>query len=85
MSPVAPFGDIEVCRAVAMTLDRKAFNRHPDTGQGDVGGAIQPGPEGQWGPPPDELQQLPGYHPDVAAAREKRAPSSASSATARRR
>ena len=37
MNPVPPFDDIEVRRAVAMTLDRKAFIDIMTQGQGDVG------------------------------------------------
>jgi len=34
-------------------------------GQGDIGGIMQPPPEGLWGMPPDMLMALPGYDPDV--------------------
>ncbi len=71
MNPVPPFDDIEVRRAVAMTIDRKAFVDILTQGKGDVGGAMQPGPEGQWGLPDDVLKELPGYNPDVAKSRDK--------------
>jgi peptide/nickel transport system substrate-binding protein len=34
-------------------------------GQGEIGGVLQPPPEGLWGLTPDELEQLPGHGPDV--------------------
>jgi ABC-type transport system substrate-binding protein len=37
----------------------------PREGQGDIGGVMQPLPEGVWGMPPDVLSALPGYDPDV--------------------
>jgi len=52
-------------RALALALDRKAFIDILTEGQGDVGGAMQPSPEGVWGMPPDMLKSLPGYDPDV--------------------
>ncbi len=71
MNPVAPFDNIDVRRAVAMTLDRKAYVDILTHGKGDVGGAMQPGPEGRWGMPTDMLKELPGYEPDIAKSREK--------------
>ena len=71
MNPVAPFDDVEVRRAVAMTLDRKAFVEIQTQGHGDIGAAMQPGPEGQWGLPAEILRELPGYDPDVAKSRAK--------------
>ncbi|HTG22352.1 MAG TPA: ABC transporter substrate-binding protein, partial [Reyranella sp.] len=71
MNPVPPFDDLEVRRAVAMTLDRKSFVDILTQGQGDVGGAMQPLPEGRWGLPAEMLKELPGYDPDVAKSREK--------------
>ena len=71
MNPNPPFDDIEVRRAVAMTLDRKAFRDIMTSGTGDAGGAMQPLPEGRWGLPPEILRDLPGYAPDVAKSREK--------------
>jgi peptide/nickel transport system substrate-binding protein len=71
MNPVPPFDDLEVRRAVAMTLDRKSFIDILTQGQGDMGGAMQPLPEGRWGLPEAMLRELPGYDPDVAKSREK--------------
>ena len=50
---------------MALSLDRKAFIDILSEGQGDIGGAMQPPPEGLWGMPPELLQTLPGYGPDV--------------------
>ncbi|MGE3918232.1 MAG: ABC transporter substrate-binding protein, partial [Hyphomicrobiaceae bacterium] len=71
MNPVAPFDNIEVRRAVANTLDRKAFVDILTQGKGDVGGAMLPGPEGSWSLPPEVLKELPGYSDDIAGRREK--------------
>jgi len=71
MNPVPPFDDIEVRRAVAMSLDRKAFVDIMSAGTGVAGGAMQPLPEGRWGLPQDVLRELPGYGPDIAKSREQ--------------
>jgi len=60
-----PFDDPEMRRALALALDRKAFIDILTEGHGDIGGAMQPPPEGVWGMPPDMLKTLPGYDPDV--------------------
>ena len=70
MNPVPPFDDLDMRRAIAMALDRKAFVDIITAGQGDIGGAMQPPPEGIWGLPPDILRTLPGYDPDIAKSRE---------------
>jgi peptide/nickel transport system substrate-binding protein len=70
VNPAAPpFDDPELRRAMALSLDRKAFIDILTEGQGDIGGAMLPGPEGVWGMPPDMLKTLPGYDPDVAKNR----------------
>jgi peptide/nickel transport system substrate-binding protein len=71
MNPVTPFDDLEVRRAVAMTLDRKEFVDILTAGKGDVGGAMQPLPEGRWGLPVEVLRDMPGFDPDVKKSREK--------------
>jgi peptide/nickel transport system substrate-binding protein len=60
-----PFDNAEMRRAMALSLDRKAFIDIISEGQGDIGGVMQPLPEGVWGMPPEILQALPGYDPDV--------------------
>jgi peptide/nickel transport system substrate-binding protein len=60
-----PFDNADMRRAVALSLDRKAFIDIISDGQGDIGGVMQPLPEGLWGMPPDVMTTLPGYDPDV--------------------
>ena len=60
-----PFDDPELRRAMSLSLDRKAFIDILTEGKGDVGGVMQPPPEGLWGMPPDMLITLSGYGPDV--------------------
>jgi peptide/nickel transport system substrate-binding protein len=64
-----PFDNIDLRRAMAFSLDRKAFIDIITDGQGDIGGVMLPAPEGVWGMPPEVLQTLPGYDPDVAKNR----------------
>jgi peptide/nickel transport system substrate-binding protein len=59
----------ELRRAMALALDRKAFIDILTDGKGDIGGVMLPPPEGVWGMPPEALQSLPGYDPDVAKNR----------------
>jgi peptide/nickel transport system substrate-binding protein len=61
----SPFDNPDMRRAVALSLDRQAFIDIISNGQGDVGGVMQPLPEGLWGMPADVLKTLPGYDPDV--------------------
>src|SRR5712675_2821621 len=64
-----PFNNPELRRAVALTIDRRAFIDTLTQGKGDVGGAMLPPPEGIWGMPPEMAKQLPGYDPDVEKSR----------------
>ena len=61
-----PFDNPELRRAIALTLDRRAFIDILGDGQGEIGGAMMPPPAGSWGMPPEILQTLPGYGSDVA-------------------
>src|SRR5713101_7377588 len=60
-----PFDNAEMRWAMALALDRKAFIDIISEGQGDIGGVMQPLPEGVWGMPPEVLKALAGYDPDV--------------------
>src|SRR5580692_5187746 len=46
-----PFNDPEMRRAMALSIDRRAFIDIISEGQGDIGGVMQPLPEGLWGIP----------------------------------
>ena len=61
---VSPFDMLELRQAIALSLDRKAFIDILAEGQGAVGGAVLPPPDGVWGMPPEVLYSLPGYGPD---------------------
>jgi peptide/nickel transport system substrate-binding protein len=54
---------------MALSVDHQAFIDILTLGEGDIGGAMQPSPEGVWGMPPEVLGTLPGYTPDVARNR----------------
>jgi peptide/nickel transport system substrate-binding protein len=64
-----PFDNPDLRRAMSLSLDRKAFIDILYQGLGDIGGAMQPPPEGVWGLPAEVLQTLPGYDPDVRTSR----------------
>jgi peptide/nickel transport system substrate-binding protein len=68
-SSAPPFDNTDLRRAMSLSLDRKAFIDIITEGQGDIGGAMLPPPEGVWGMPPEVLYKLPGYDPDVAKNR----------------
>ena len=60
-----PFDNPDLRRAMALSLDRQAFVDIITAGHGDIGGVMQPLPEGLWGMPPEMLKTLPGYDPNV--------------------
>jgi len=62
---VPPFDNADLRRAMALSLDRKAFIDILTEGQGSIGGVLQPPPAGSWGMPRGVLEALPGYDPDV--------------------
>ena len=64
-----PFDNSELRRAMVLSLDRRAFIDILSDGQGEIGGAMMPPPAGSWGMPPEVLQTVPGYGPDVARNR----------------
>jgi peptide/nickel transport system substrate-binding protein len=67
---VAPFDDPKIRRAMALTLDREAFIRILSEGEGKMGGALLPPPDGVWGLPEEKLKGLIGYG-DVEKSREE--------------
>ena len=66
-----PFNNPDLRKAMAMTLDRKAFVDILFEGQADIGGAMLPTPAGVWGLPADILKGIPGYGPDVKKSRDE--------------
>src|SRR5437764_11998263 len=56
---------------MALALDRKSFIQILAEGHGDIGGAMQPPPQGVWGMPAEILKTLPGYDPDIGKSREE--------------
>ncbi len=64
-----PFDNPDLRRAVALSLDRKAFIDIITQGKGDIGATMLPPPEGLWGMPPEMLATLSGYDPDIAKNR----------------
>ena len=66
---VAPFSHPPIRKALALALDRQAFNTILAAGKAKIGGAMLPPPEGAWGMPPEVVAQLPGYSSDVEGSR----------------
>src|SRR6202051_740157 len=66
-----PFDNLDIRRAMALALDRKAFVSILNEGQADIGGTMLPAPAGLWAMPPEMLETIPGYGPDVNANREE--------------
>ena len=66
-----PFNNPDLRKAMALTLDRKAFIDTLFEGQADIGGTMLPPPQGVWGLPPEMYKTLPGYGPDVKKNREE--------------
>jgi peptide/nickel transport system substrate-binding protein len=64
-----PFDNPDLRRALALSLDRKAFIDILTQGKGDIGATMLPPPEGLWGMPPEMLATLPGYDPDIGKNR----------------
>jgi peptide/nickel transport system substrate-binding protein len=62
VNPTAPpFDNPRLRLAMALALDRSAFNTILAEGQAIVGAVMLPPPVGRWGLPPDQLSSLPGY------------------------
>jgi peptide/nickel transport system substrate-binding protein len=64
-----PFDSPELRRAMSLAIDRKAFVDILTEGTGEVGGVLQPPPEGLWGLTPDKLKSLPADGPDIGKNR----------------
>ena len=64
-----PFDNPELRKAIALALDRKEFINIIGEGHGDIGPTMQPAPEGVWGMPPEMVQTLFSYGPDIAKNR----------------
>lgn len=64
-----PFNNPDIRKALALAIDRKAFNDIMNEGQGRIGGSMLPPPEGVWGMPDEMLHTLFGYGADVAKNR----------------
>ena len=68
---VAPFDNPDIRRALALSLDRKSFNDIINEGQGRIGAAMLPPPEGVWGMPNEALETLTGYGSNVEKNRDE--------------
>jgi peptide/nickel transport system substrate-binding protein len=68
-STAPPFNNIDIRRAMALAIDRKAFIKILFEGQADIGGTMLPAPAGLWSMPKEMLETIPGYGPDVEANR----------------
>ncbi len=66
-----PFDNADIRQALALTLDRPAFNKIMNEGVDGIGASMLPPPAGVWGPPPEVLATFPGYGPDLPQRREK--------------
>jgi peptide/nickel transport system substrate-binding protein len=62
---IPPFDNPTIRRAMALSLDRQAFIDILQEGEGKMGGAMMPPPDGVWGLPPEILKTVIGYG-DVA-------------------
>jgi peptide/nickel transport system substrate-binding protein len=68
---VPPFDNPDVRRVLGLTLDRDAFNTIMNEGQALIGGTMLPPPAGVWGMPPEQVNTLFGYDPDLNKRREE--------------
>src|SRR5439155_16669726 len=66
-----PFDNLDIRRAMALALDRKAFISILNEGQADIGATMLPAPGGLWAMPKEMLETIPGYGPDINANREE--------------
>src|ERR1700741_2432767 len=64
-----PFDNPGFRRAMALSIDRRAFVDTIAQGQGEIAGGLQPPPDGLWGMAAVEVKQLPVYGPEVEKTR----------------
>ncbi len=61
-----PFDNPKVRKAMALAIDRAAFNTILAEGKSSIGVVMLPAPEGKWAMPADELAKITGYGTDTA-------------------
>jgi len=66
-----PFDNADVRRAMLLSIDRKSFIDIINQGEADIGGVMEPAPNGVWGLPQAMYDAVPGYGPDVKKNREE--------------
>jgi peptide/nickel transport system substrate-binding protein len=64
-----PFDNVDIRKAMALAMDRKAFVDILTEGKANIGGSMLPSPEGVWGMPPEMMRTMVGYDPDVQKSR----------------
>ncbi len=64
-----PFDNADIRKAMVLTIDRQAFIDILGHGEFLQGGAMMPPQSGVWGMPPEFLETVAGYNPDVEANR----------------
>jgi peptide/nickel transport system substrate-binding protein len=65
-SGAPPFDKPEIRKAMALAIDRAAFNTILSEGKSSIGAVMLPAPEGKWSMPPEQLATIPGYAADKA-------------------
>jgi peptide/nickel transport system substrate-binding protein len=60
-----PFDKLEIRKAMALAIDRAAFNTILAEGKSMIGVVMLPPPDGKWAMPDSELAKIPGYDPDL--------------------
>jgi peptide/nickel transport system substrate-binding protein len=67
----APFDNPDLRKALQLAIDRKSFVDIINQGDAELGGTMQPPPDGVWGLPKEVYEAVPGYGPDVQKNREE--------------